>query len=121
MFNPFCKLLFSFAGRMPRFSFWLVGLLAWGVFAVLFLYLKTVFGYGSTWALYPPLLWVVAAASTRRMHDRGISAWMFLIVLVPLLGPLWLFIELGLRRGSAGENQYGPDPLDTGVDYLTVG
>jgi uncharacterized membrane protein YhaH (DUF805 family) len=31
---------------------------------------------------------------------------------MPILGPLWLFIELGLLRGTVGPNKYGRDPLE---------
>jgi uncharacterized membrane protein YhaH (DUF805 family) len=37
-----------------------------------------------------------------------------------VLGALWLFVDLALRRGTPGENQYGPDPREFGADYLTV-
>jgi uncharacterized membrane protein YhaH (DUF805 family) len=33
-----------------------------------------------------------------------------LMVLAGALG-LWAFVELGLLRGTAGANAYGPDPL----------
>ena len=56
---------------------------------------------------------------SRRLRDRGRSPFWLLAGAVPILGPLWLLIELGLRRGTPGENPYGPDPLRAG-DYLTV-
>jgi len=28
-----------------------------------------------------------------------------------VIGGLWLLIELGFLKGTAGPNQYGPDPL----------
>ena len=57
---------------------------------------------------------------TKRLHDRGRSAWWLIVLLIPVLGPLWLAIELALRRGTPGENQYGADPLERHYDYLTV-
>ena len=54
------------------------------------------------------------------MHDRGRSPLWLLAAAVPVLGPLWLFIELGLLSGTPGENHYGPDPLTLDTDYLTV-
>jgi uncharacterized membrane protein YhaH (DUF805 family) len=42
------------------------------------------------------------------------------VALVPVIGPVWLFIELGLLRGTPHENQYGLDPLAIDSDYLSV-
>ena len=54
------------------------------------------------------------------MRDRGKSPAWLLVALIPVLGPLWLCVDLGLLRGTPGENQYGPDPLILDSDYLTV-
>ena len=47
------------------------------------------------------------AICTKRWHDRGKSGWWSLIALVPLIGALWFFIELGFLGGNEGANQYG--------------
>jgi uncharacterized membrane protein YhaH (DUF805 family) len=47
----------------------------------------------------------------KRFHDRDKSGWWLLISLVPLIGPLWLLVELGFLQGSEGANRFGPDPL----------
>jgi uncharacterized membrane protein YhaH (DUF805 family) len=56
----------------------------------------------------------------KRLHDRGSGAASLLWLLLPVLGPLWLFINLGFRKGIDGDNQFGPDPLLVNVDYLKV-
>jgi uncharacterized membrane protein YhaH (DUF805 family) len=56
--------------------------------------------------LYPSL-----ALYTKRWHDRGKSGWWTLIGLVPVIGGIWILIELGILAGTSGPNQYGPDPL----------
>ena len=56
--------------------------------------------------LYPSL-----AVYTKRWHDRGKSGWWTLIVLIPVIGGIWILIELGILKGTTGPNQYGPDPL----------
>jgi uncharacterized membrane protein YhaH (DUF805 family) len=112
--------LFSFRGRTPRSSFWWVQILAAVAFMVLFVFLADVAGRASTLILYPFYLWIALAAAARRMHDRARSPAWLLVALVPVLGPLWLFVDLGLLRGTPGENQYGEDPLTAGTDYLTV-
>ena len=114
------RLLFSFSGRISRSAFWWTVVLLGLAFIVLFVFLSEELGRASTLALYPPFFWVLAASAAKRMRDRGKSPAWFFVVLVPVLGPLWLFIELGLRKGNPGENQYGPDPLELDSDYLTV-
>lgn len=57
------------------------------------------------------LLWPSLAVYTKRWHDRNKSGWWTLIGLIPVIGGLWLLIELGFLKGTAGPNQYGPDPL----------
>jgi len=114
------SLLFSFSGRVPRATFWWCGILLWAVFIVLFVFLDATFGRTSTLVLYPPFFWIVAALAVKRMHDRGKSPAWLLVALLPVIGPLWLFVDLGLLRGTPHENQYGLDPLTVDSDYLKV-
>ncbi|MBI3526590.1 MAG: DUF805 domain-containing protein [Betaproteobacteria bacterium] len=120
MLKQLRRLLFSFNGRISRSTFWWTLLLLGFVFIVLFVFLDRTAGYASTLILYPPLLWALAALATKRLRDRGKSPLWFLVAPIPVFGILWLFVELGLRKGSAGENQYGRDPLEEDHDYLTV-
>lgn len=48
--------------------------------------------------------------SIKRCHDRDRSGWFMLAMLIPLVGPLWVLIELGFLRGTVGANRFGPDP-----------
>ncbi len=112
--------LLRFKGRIARATFWWTLVLAGIAFAVLFVFLDSVFGRPATLVLYPPFFWVAAAAAVKRMRDRGRSPAWLLAALVPVLGPLWLLLELGMLRGTPGENHYGPDPLELDTDYLTV-
>jgi uncharacterized membrane protein YhaH (DUF805 family) len=54
--------------------------------------------------LYIPLL----AAGSRRLHDRGQSGWLQLLLLVPCAS-LVLLVFWALE-GTPGDNQYGPSP-----------
>jgi uncharacterized membrane protein YhaH (DUF805 family) len=56
-------------------------------------------------------LYPILAIYAKRWHDRDKSGWWSLIALVPIIGGIWIFIELGCLRGADGPNQYGPDPL----------
>jgi uncharacterized membrane protein YhaH (DUF805 family) len=112
--------LFSFQGRLSHKTFWGTALLAWATFFVLLVFLETLLGRNASLVLYPPMFWSIASLCVRRLHDRARSAWWLLCALVPIIGPVWLAFELGFRRGTAGENQYGQDPTMVGIDYLTV-
>ena len=87
------RLLFSFSGRISRSAFWWTVVLLGLAFIVLFVFLSEELGRASTLALYPPFFWVLAASAAKRMRDRGKSPAWFFVVLVPVLGPLWLFID----------------------------
>lgn len=110
----------SLRGRLERSTFWWYALVLAAVFAVLFVFLQTTLGRPSTLALYPLLAWAAVALAVKRLHDRGWSAWWLLSAAIPVLGPLWLFITLGLRAGSPGENRYGDDPRLFDADTLAV-
>jgi uncharacterized membrane protein YhaH (DUF805 family) len=94
-------------------------------------------------AIEVALLYPLVAVSVKRLHDRGRPGYSVLAFLVPWIlhqvtnmagitgDPLafnaidvtsflvtfvlfvWFLIELGFRRGIAGANEYGPDPLET--------
>ena len=48
----------------------------------------------------------------KRFHDRDKSGWWVLIGLIPIIGPIWLLIELGFLAGTPGANRYGPPVAD---------
>ncbi len=52
--------------------------------------------------------WIDLATTVKRWHDRDHSGWMYLIPLIPIIGPLWTLIECGFFPGTPGRNRYGP-------------
>jgi uncharacterized membrane protein YhaH (DUF805 family) len=48
----------------------------------------------------------------KRFHDRDKSGWWVLIGLVPIIGAIWLLIELGFLKGTPGPNRFGPSVTD---------
>ena len=54
--------------------------------------------------------WIGLALAVKRWHDRDKSGWWVLINLIPLIGWIWSFVEVGCLRGTVGPNQYGADP-----------
>lgn len=108
-------LFFQFDGRINRAKWW-IGLVAlWIVELVVF----GLFGRGDNYAvvsiLYLVFLWPSLAISIKRFHDRDKSGWWVLIALIPIIGFFWILIELGMLEGTAGPNQFGPDPLGRGI------
>ncbi len=107
----------SFEGRIGRQSFWLgiivlivVSIIAGVIDAVLGT--QTESGIGiigiivSLAVIYPSI-----ALYAKRWHDRGKSGWWTLIGFIPIVGGIWMLVELGILRGTEGPNQYGSDPL----------
>ena len=43
----------------------------------------------------------------KRFHDRDKSGWWVLIGLIPIIGAIWLLIELGFLKGTPGPNRFG--------------
>lgn len=103
-------LLFSFGGRIGRGLFWLVQVpligIAWiyadRVDPLLARWLPySVFeGLAFALVLAAPLIWVQAAITIKRYHDRGKAAFWSLLLLIPVLGWAWVLIECGLLPGA---------------------
>ena len=118
----------DFAGRARRKEFWSWFLFVWVLLFVL-MYLDSVLGLGGSASSYRngnsvgfnmsggvlTLLFALAtlipnlAVSVRRLHDSGKSGWLLLIALIPLFGWAYLLF-LYVQPGTAGPNEYGPDP-----------
>jgi FAD/FMN-containing dehydrogenase/uncharacterized membrane protein YhaH (DUF805 family) len=112
MITKFFRLFFSFDGVISRSGFWITLLISGYVFAILFTLLEATVNRSSTFLLYPFLFWIITSLAVRRLRDRGKSAKWLLLGFVPLLGPLWLFIELGFCKSRFQQNK--------DFDYLTV-
>ena len=136
----FSALLFSFIGRVNRAPWWIAGIVIYFILMVLFwVALGLAFaGLGVpavvlAAAMLLVLLWVSLALGVKRLHDRDKSGWWLLLFylapallhsagrqahsggwILTLIGfamAIWALVELGFRRGTAGQNRYGPDPL----------
>ena len=49
------------------------------------------------------------AVTVRRLHDIGESGWMMLVALIPIVGGIWLFVQM-LKDGDMYNNKYGANP-----------
>lgn len=67
-------------------------------------------GYGPIYIGYGLAVFIPGlAVAIRRLHDIGKSGWYYLLVIIPIIGPIWLII-LFVTEGEQGENKYGPNP-----------
>lgn len=108
----------NFTGRARRTEYWMFGLINFIISIVLavlqaatdFSLISSIIYYGYSLIVLIPGL----AVSVRRMHDIGKSGWMLLIILIPIIGPIWLIV-LAATEGNSGDNQYGPDPKQEAI------
>jgi len=114
----FKEIYISIDGRFNRAKYWLaylplelVSLLAtYGDFLTGSLDTET--GIGPISGLASILmLWPSISIMVKRCHDRDRSGWFLLILLIPLIGGLWILVELGFMKGTTGDNRFGTDPL----------
>lgn len=96
------------------------------------------------WTIIPFIAFLLAAWSfvalgVKRLHDRGLSSWLILVVVIPFLGAvaapaiagqlpsgenivriaflllmasvIWSILQFGILKGETGPNDQGPDPL----------
>jgi uncharacterized membrane protein YhaH (DUF805 family) len=105
-------LLFSAEGRMRRRDYWVIGSLALIVFLALAIGLAVSLPPMQALIAVLPVAFVYirirSCVKIKRWHDRGKSATWGLISLVPMIGSLWAFVELGFLEGTSGPNLYGP-------------
>jgi uncharacterized membrane protein YhaH (DUF805 family) len=106
------QFLFSFEGRITRQQYWLRFTLPSFVISLILGVLAAVPVMGVISILYTiAIIWPSIAVGAKRCHDRDRSGWFLLIGLIPILGAIWLLIDLGFLRGTSGPNRFGPDPL----------
>ena len=111
---------FDYKGRSCRSEFWWfqLGIFLFTTFSLTIVAfvdaLDTDLGY-----LASSLLWLVSSAFTqyctiilciRRLHDRNMRRWWYLLILIPLLGIIALLV-LWCLKGTTGYNRFGPDPI----------
>ncbi|MGA9658128.1 MAG: DUF805 domain-containing protein [Asticcacaulis sp.] len=122
-------MLFTANGRIRRSEYWLWAILSMIALTIVFYILMMVLGVGKTmaetgtvpatlWILYiiylVPVMWIGICLQVKRWHDRNKSGWMCLIGLIPIVGGIWAFIEVGCLDGTQGPNKYGPSPKGIG-------
>jgi uncharacterized membrane protein YhaH (DUF805 family) len=116
----FKKFYFSADGRVNRKQWWLYLVLPVFVIMLILIFIDMATGSYDQEAGIGLLSGIFALISLipsilvyiKRFHDRDKSGWWVLIGLIPIIGGLWLLIELGFLRGTPGPNRYGPPVTD---------
>lgn len=108
---------FDFSGRARRKEYWL-----FVVFMIVLSLIGTIldisfgtfneeigmgtFGLIITVAILIP----GTAVAVRRLHDTNKSGWLYLLLLIPLVGAIALIVFF-CTKGTEGSNKFGDDPL----------
>jgi uncharacterized membrane protein YhaH (DUF805 family) len=124
------NLLFSFQGRIRRLHYWLAAISVGVVVGVIASILMPMSGIaqGTPNPIFMALIGIIylvdiyigLALGAKRCHDRDKSAWFLAIGLIPLIGAIWLFVELGILDGTQGPNRFGPSPKGIGEPAVAV-
>ena len=133
----FWPLLFSFQGRINRAKYWIATVTYISV-TIALVGLGFFFRFDTIFFIIAAIVFIAMTVSgiavgLKRLHDRDMSGWWLLVFyLLPALLDsigrglgipiifsvagavisIWALVVLGFLRGTAGTNQYGPDPLD---------
>ena len=103
--------LFSFQGRINRLQWWIAQLIfLFPCFIAAELLPADSVGKLTRIAVciaIVPLLWIDLATSAKRYHDINKSGWRQLLALVPIIGEIWVMVELGFIGGADLPNDYG--------------
>jgi uncharacterized membrane protein YhaH (DUF805 family) len=116
----FQQFYFSAQGRVNRKQWWLRLILPILIIILVLSFVDGVIGTYNPDTGFGILSGLFALASLipailvdiKRWHDRDKSGWWMLIALIPIIGSIWLLIELGFLAGTPGPNRFGPPPTD---------
>lgn len=116
----FKKFYFSPEGRINRQQFWLWLILPLTAIEILLVAVDVMTGNYNQKLGIGVLSGIFALASLipavivyiKRFHDRDKSGWWVLIGFIPVIGAIWLLIELGFLQGTPGPNRFGPPVTD---------
>ena len=108
----FTQICFSFKGRIGRLAWWMMYILIAIILVILEAIDPNLFDPDSLKVSYYiitllVLVWVKLAVDTKRWHDRNKSALWILFSLIPIIGQIWMIIELGFFAGTNGQNRFG--------------
>ena len=110
---------FKFKGRSSRAAFWYFNLWFYAPWIPFYFFVDQYPAFDGSLGLvvFFSLMVLLALASSiplvtvtvRRLHDTGRSGWWYWVPLLPLTGPVILFVLLVIDS-QPGDNRYGPNP-----------
>jgi uncharacterized membrane protein YhaH (DUF805 family) len=110
-----CGGLFAIIGLGPWAGFLLLALFPlWAMSAALVVRRVHDRGRGTPWAVifvFGPLALIEPAQTLLRGPNPDLTPMATILAWAGLALGAWGFVEIGFRRGTAGPNPYGPDPL----------
>lgn len=111
--------LLGFDGRISREVYWLAtGFCVLLMFAVAMPSVDEASGTPQFSPAFPFVLmaslWTQFSLTVKRLHDRGLSGWLSLVMAVPFIN-FFGYVVIGLLPGDPGRNQFGPGPNTRGV------
>ena len=118
------KLLFSFHGRLDRRTYRLCRIVANGGFLLILYSLRGALPKAADnpamslslslllLGVCGVMIWTTLAMQVKRRHDRD-ESWPWLFVgFIPIIGPVWVFVECCWLEGTPGYNRFD-DPSKT--------
>ena len=108
----------DFNGRARRSEYWYFVLFS--LLVNLALYILTfvlgamnetlaVIGFGLICIYALAVIIPTLAVGVRRLHDTDKTGWLYLLILIPIIGPIILLVFF-VTEGTRGTNKYGADP-----------
>jgi uncharacterized membrane protein YhaH (DUF805 family) len=112
--------IFGFSGRAGRGSWWIAHFFLVPVIFFAAFIVPIGLAYVNPESASVSWIFLIAAIiaavglnisnTVKRYHDRGKSGWWYFLVLIPIVGGLWQWIECGFCSGDEGDNEYGSPP-----------
>jgi uncharacterized membrane protein YhaH (DUF805 family) len=99
---------FSLAGRVSRQTWWLYSSVLTTLSLTQYFWIQRIDAI--TVSLMVLMVWVGICNNVKRYHDVGKSGFWIFIGLIPIVGSLWMSVELGFTPSDYGENRFGPEP-----------
>ncbi len=117
----------DFSGRARRTEYWMFTLFNMLAIIALVLVVSLLFGNDNPISsilivvYYLGVIIPSLAVTVRRLHDIGKSGWNILFGMIPLVGPILLFVWY-CTDSEPGKNKWGNNPKDIGndtaIDYI---
>ncbi|RYG03228.1 MAG: DUF805 domain-containing protein [Caulobacteraceae bacterium] len=117
----YVRKLFSVKGRIRRLDYWVANILLFGVMIAVAQGLahwqhvdlddkSDIRAVTIQFIAAMVVVWPNMATGIKRLHDRNQSGWWILLSFLPVVGNVWMLINLGMMRGTEGVNRYGSEP-----------